>query len=572
MKILIRHLFVILFLCSSCLSNAQNNISTEGGKQSLLGTLVFNKKNEKLYLLPLSCEMNRLYEFKVDQLNYLTNTPFTYGKKLKENILNYELTRLENLDKRVAMISKNNLNSFQDKIQLYFKDEKMIYIDKNFYPNKIENSIDGFTQTMDGLFKLEFGNSFKIYYKPTNNSEVIEIFNLPIDKINQSNFCSFSYDIEYSKLTSISVKENDGFIIYIYDPQKKVMYPEISSKNSFNYITTKLNLFNTQGSATMNEIAKDMIPRLYTYEQNQVFVKYFTEKPKKKKSFFGELMADMGEGLMEAYGNNSMANNQKDELKNMEGVYPTLEYESMSKDIWTYIEKGGINNYNDSLVELTATYGFQFSGSISEDGETFLINSMPSDPSGKLKDFLTAKFDYTSLYELCPNKPELVSKMATLNNDLIAIEKKANLENAKIRRYSFTSEEIKDSSGLTYTNVKVLKDCKNFDLSNNTEGQVLKELINSNNKNLGVAIANLTSLSAQYLVINSQISGCMMNVDTKGLDDRYSTLVNRVSSGGMKTILLFTMSKVDKTLNSLKNSKLELENAKNVLESYKKSY
>ena len=87
------------------------------------------------------------------------------------------------------------------------------------------------------------------------------------NNIDESNFYSFSYDMQDSKLASVSVKNDDKFLVYIYNAEKKSLYPEVSVTNSFNFITTKLNLFNTTGSSTMAQIAKDMIPRLYTIDE-----------------------------------------------------------------------------------------------------------------------------------------------------------------------------------------------------------------------------------------------------------------------------------------------------------------
>ena len=568
------YLFLVFILTYQSVKG-QDNVTTEGGKQGILGTLMFNKSTNKLYVKPSGCEQNKLFEFKVDQSNYNLDisktTAFLLGKKMKERILNFELTRLKNLESRTALISKNNLNTIEDKIKFYFKDDKMVYVDKNYYSNKI-NSTD-FTETMDGLFKIEFSDNFKILYKPIASSEPIEIISLSKDKVNESNFYSFSYDMQDSKLASVSVKNDDKFLVYIYNAEKKSLYPEVSVTNSFNFITTKLNLFNTTGSTTMAQIAKDMIPRLYTIDEknNSILVEYVQEK-KKKKGFFSDL--DLGsalkEGVSQGTGGRYQPTESKVEEKIEEGAHPTKEYESMSKDIWTYIEDGGLNSYNDTLQELTATKGFLFSGSMSEDGNSLLINTMPTDPSGKLKEFATAKMDYTSLIALCPNKPDVIAELALLNQQFIAIEKKANLEEAKFKRFSIITEEVKDASGLAMTNVRVLKDCKNLDLENTSERDALKELVNNNYKNLGIAIANIALLSGQYIIINSRIDGCKLDIDTKGAEG-LGAIANGIAKGGLKVTLVSTMTKATKVLDSYKNSQSELDNAKKVLESYKKT-
>ena len=88
------YLFLAFFLTYQSVK-AQDNVTTEGGKQGILGTLMFNKSTNKLYVKPSGCEQNKLFEFKVDQSNYNLDisktTAFLLGKKMKERILNFEL-------------------------------------------------------------------------------------------------------------------------------------------------------------------------------------------------------------------------------------------------------------------------------------------------------------------------------------------------------------------------------------------------------------------------------------------------------------------------------------------------
>ncbi len=120
------------------------------------------------------------------------------------------------------------------------------------------------------------------------------------------------------------------------------------------------------------------------------------------------------------------------------------------------------------------------------------------------------------------------------------------------------------------TNVRVLKDCKNLDLENTSERDALKELVNNNYKNLVIAIANIASLSAQYVIINSRINGCQLDVDTKW-PEGLGAIANGIAKVGLKVTLVSTMAKATKVLDSYKNSQSELDNAKKVLESYKKT-
>jgi hypothetical protein len=133
--------------------------------------------------------------------------------------------------------------------------------------------------------------------------------------------------------------------------------------------------------------------------------------------------------------------------------------------------------------------------------------------------------------------------------------------------------EQADATGAMITEVKVLKDCKNLDLNNQTERDNLKTLIKERNNKVLETITDLTGVVADFIVINSEINGCQVKQEASGsaLLDGLSKLADKATKFGLKVSLVATTAKAKKLLENSKKTNEELKNYNKVLESYKKS-
>jgi hypothetical protein len=203
----------------------------------------------------------------------------------------------------------------------------------------------------------------------------------------------------------------------------------------------------------------------------------------------------------------------------------------------------------------------------------FVLTSNAVDPLKRFINFATQKFNYNELIEFCPNQPNTIKKLEELNTKLSDYETKINIAQSTVSRYTFNMSEQKDASGAIITEVKVLKDCKNLDLNNQTERENLKTLLKDRNNKIVETIGDLSGVVRDYITLNNEINGCQVKQEASGsaLLDGLSKFVDKATKFGLKASLVVTTARATKLLENSKKANEELKNYNKVLESYKKS-
>jgi hypothetical protein len=547
------YLFLALFLTYQSVK-AQDNVSTEAGKQVILGNLLINSSNNNLYLKTEGCEDSILYylNFDIDNWKFDYNNSNKYGNKLafkmygKKKIeeinqeAKLEISKTKVMSKFLVKDFKRGSNSIVDYYEEYLKSPQYSYINSIGIPEKLELGV--FFETYDGFYKLDFTDKCSISYKKHFNAAEENLLAVSLDTLNKDNFISFHNGLIGLNEMSISTKSNNGFNVQLYNTKLKQFHPEIiPSTNSYSSVSVSsrglqaLKIIPTV--QVVSEVNKDL--NLIIFSSTEV-------------SFF----------------------NKKDGLEKLKSPITTTDTLKQPKDLYAFAKSGGLAKYNDTLLEVLNFSKNNFTGSFDETGKSFNLTSFPNEPLGRLSSFTTEKFNYNELLEMCPNKPDVIKELAQLNQEFNQIEIKSRQEQSELKHFQFISEETKDASGLTITSVKVLKDCKNFDLENTTEKQVLKDLLKKKNGELGKAIVNLISVSSKFIVLNSKINGCDASGgdgSSTGVLASIEKIANKVTQGGLKLILVSTGTRVTNILNSTKNAQSEVENAEKVIESYKKT-
>jgi hypothetical protein len=543
-------LFLVLSLSLQSLKG-QDNASTEAGKQVILGNLLINSNNNNLYIKKEGCEDSILYNLNFDLNNWkfdINNSPnpkaakltmkFLGKKKLEEIDENskLEISKTKVMGKFLLMDYKRGTNSVIDYYEEYLKSPQYSYINNIGIAEKLE--LGKYIETYDGFYKLDFTDKCSITYKKHFNAEEENLLSVSLDTLNKDNFVSFYNLIGFNEM-SISTKSNNVFNIQLYNTKAKQFHPEITpSTNSYSSVGLSLKgLRFIPTIQVVSDLKKDLNLIIFSSTES---------------SFF----------------------NKSDELESIKNARTTIDTLKQPKDFYAFAKNGGLAKYNDTLLEVLNFSKNNFTGSFDESGKSFNLSSFPNDPLGRLSNFATEKFNYNELIDLCPNKPDVVKELAQLNEEFNQIEIKSRQEQSELKHFQFISEETKDASGLPITSVRVLKDCKNFDLENTTEKQVLKDLLKKKNSELGKAITNLTSVSSKFITINSKINGCNAagsDGSSSGILASIEKIANKAAQGGLKLMLVSSGTRVTSILNSTKNAKSEVENAEKVLESYKKS-
>ena len=544
------YLFLVFILTYQSVKG-QDNVSTEGGKQVILGNLLINSTNNNLYLKKEGCEDSILYNLNFDINNWkfdVNNSPNPKAAKLTMKLLGkkkleeidenakLEITKTKGMSKFLVKDYKRGSNSVVDYYEEYLKSPQYSYINNIGIAEKLE--LGKFIETYDGFYKLEFTDKCLITYKKHIDATEENLLSVSLDNLNKDNFISFYNLIGFNEM-SISTKSENGYNVQLYNTKAKQLHPEITpSLNSYSSVGLSIKgLRFIPTVQVLSEVNKDLNLIIFSSTESSYF-------------------------------------NKSDELESIKNVKTTVDTLKQPKDFYAFAKTGGLSRYNDTLLEVLNFSKINFSGSFDETGKSFNLSSFPNDPLGRLSSFAGEKFNYNELIDLCPNKPDVIKELAALNQEFNQIEIKSRQEQSELKHFQFISEETKDASGLPITSVRVLKDCKNFDLENTSEKQILKELLKKKNSELGKAITNLTSVSSKFIVLNSKINGCNAaggDGSSTGILASIEKVANKAAQGGLKLILVSTGTRVTNILNSTKNAQSEVENAEKVLESYKKS-
>jgi hypothetical protein len=533
---------------------AQDNTVTEIKKTEIIGNLLYIPNSKNVYLATSGCDNSQLYKLQFDVKNWEYDSRNLGGTKLQQKmalsligkekmefVKKAEAHNLSNIGVFVEKLFETQANNFI-LLQKNLDNEGVIYIDGNNMIHRLK--FNEFVSTSIGDIMLKEADKFQVIYKLGETEEPTEIFSGDLSLFNKNTVSALSYKKEQDNL-SIAVKADTKYIIYSYNSAQKLFYPEkIESNNRFAEIGNTL-----RGLRSVPAI-------------------YLIDKINKEDS---TLTISINE-ISDLSSKGKFNTPKKASVDTM-----TLSWRNFkTKDLLTYYYNGGKYNYNDTLVGLTSFENFTFTGYFGENKKEFVLTSFPYDPKMRIVEFQGQKTNFDEMIELCPNAPDVVRRIEALNNRLETIKRNSAIEDAKINRFQFIIEEAKDENGLEITNIKVLKDCKLFDINDDNNRKAISDLVSEVREKRATASSELSNVISEFTAVNAQIKGLcksMDEVDPSGpkLLTKMANVADKASKGVLQAQLIGTASKATELYNSVKASKEQLDNAKKVIENYKKA-
>lgn len=533
--------------------NAQDNTTTEIKKTEIIGNLLYIPNSKNVYLATSGCDNNQLYKLQFDDKNWEFETRNFGGTKLQQKMA-LSLIGKEKIEfvKKVEAHNLSNIGVFVEK--LFESQNKLFLLDQNFFDKDGIIYLDGntlfhslklneFVPISIGYIMVKESDKFQVFYKLSENDEPIEIFSGDLSLFNKNNVSTLSYQKDEENL-SLVVKVDSKYIVYAYHTGQKLFYPEkLESKNRYAEIgKTTRGLRSVPAILLLDIINKDSSFIISRNEISDLSSKGKFTTPKKA------------------------------------GV-DTITMSSSSlkkKDLFTYLYNGGKYNYNDTLVVLNNFKENTFTGYFGENKNEFVLTSFPYDPKLGMIEFQGQKTNFDEMIELCPNAPDVVRRIEALNNRLETIKRNSAIEDAKINRFQFIIEEAKDESGLEVTNIKVLKDCKLFDISDDNNRKAISELVSEVREKRSIASSELSNVISEFTAVNAQIKGLCKSVEEVDPSapkflTKMANVADKASKGVLQAQLVGTASKATELFNSVKASKEQLDNAKKVIDNYKKA-
>ena len=589
------YLFLVFFLTYQSVK-AQDNVTNSLDADAKIGTLLYNKTNNNFYLKFKDCVDSTLYKVKIDEQNWKVNYPKLLSMNDAVALNQFSLPiHYYRLNFYLKNSLKNDLKSYSSILKNEIKKGGTYYIGREGIPYSIERREGVYKIPGEGEIEIkkkdtmfQFSFKYKELEKQVKNieSEPIEkiMFTLTPTAFNQFN--CFSVDDEKEK-GSISFEVESGYNIAIIDFSKDQYYKDGYSSNfGYNYIEKKF-MSKKRSLLYLSEYKSSEIEEYYEKTKAEIeTAKTATSKmfgqvsPKYSDAEIKQMQSNLENKYKYLKENGTIMNvtetakDVDDKLKKIETTefYPGLTFiPNESKVFNNYVFKGGFDNFNDSLVQIMNLTDYQFKGYT--ENNMFVLTSNAVDPLKRFINFATQKFNYNELIEFCPNQPNTIKKLEELNTKLSDYETKINIAQSAVSRYTFNMSEQKDASGAIITEVKVLKDCKNLDLNNQTERENLKTLLKDRNNKIVETIGDLSGVVRDYITLNNEINGCQVKQEASGsaLLDGLSKLADKATKFGLKASLVGTTARATKLLENSKKANEELKNYNKVLESYKKS-
>jgi len=539
----------LIFLLLSAGVNSQDNVTNELKKIEIIGSFLYNNENGSTYFVSSDCENQKILKLEFDNNNWAYDTRNLGGNKLQQKmtlaiigkekmkiIEKAEINSLANMGVLMGKVFEFSNNPFEA-ISGNLNKQGTFYIDpRNNYTQLKEGE---YLPTFDGNVKIVTGESYLVFFKTNKNDEEVEIFNGDLKDFNSKTVTSISYNQVIGNF-AITTKTENGFLIRYYNAKEKKFFPE-KTETQFNFcrvgqILKGFNLVNSAESITKIDV-----------DNRSLLI---------KKVEISEI-------------------NKKGEFETSKKPQLTIDTLNKSqKDWFEFLYKGGRYKYNDSLWGFGNFDNYTFTGYYADTKQSLTLTSMPYDPRMQAQDYLNEKMDFKELIEMCPNAPEVVSKIELLNQKLETIKRQGLIDNAKIKRYQFVIEEVKDVSGMDITNIKILKDCKIYDLNDSTNRNGLKELVNEVRGAREKAIDDLSETIIQYNNLSKSVKNlcsAIQDIDTGGskLLGSLTKIADKSAKGVLLATLVSTTTKATELFNSYKAAKEQLDNAKKAIDNYK---
>ncbi len=592
-SILILTIFVFNF--NSFGQETNNTGSLETGVK--IGNLFINKGTGDLYIKFKDCLDTNIYKLEIDDQNWKVKFP-KWGTMDDAVALNqFSLPRhYYTMSYYLKNYFKNNSKSFFSILKNQIKKGNVYYISRLGIPYQIDRK--------EGIYKIDGEGEIHIIKQDTSylfsfkyidvekqfkniQSELIQKNMFILNSTDFERLSCFSVD-EQKEKGSLSFDTGSEYKISVIDLSKNQSYQDLYSSNSgYNFIEKKL-MSKKRALYYINSMSESEIGLYYEKSKleidslKKVTTKIFGQvSPTYSETDINKLKVDLEYKYKYLKDNGSLmyvtetAKVASDKLKKIETseVYPGITFSPGDSKVFNnYIFKGGFENFNDSLVQILNLTEYQLDGYV--DKNRFVLTSNFVDPLKRFNTYTAEKLNYKELIEFCQNQPNTILKLETLNNKLSDIENKINLAQTSISRYSFNLSEQKDASGSIITEIKVLKDCKNYDLNNQTEREGLKALVKDRNNKISEAVLILAGVLKDYILINTEIKGCQLKQDSpsgSALVDGLSKFADKASKLALQASLVATTTKATKLLDNSKKANDELSNYSKVLESYNKS-
>jgi hypothetical protein len=554
------------------------------------GSVLVNKTNSELYLKLSSCTDSNIYKLRFAPEN---------SKGVASNL---ELYRpfIEDVSKYLVETSSNVNNYAYAKI-IASKDtlkENIHYISRIGYPYLIPSN-GNFIQTSDGYFKVDTTGDLKIFYKSSIDSAEALLFNnkgvnKPIIDYDDDEFRAFSYDIKNGKISlsfgfeidtdelkaivdsaySAGLKydgtKEESYDIYVYDTQKQLLHPDIiDADNPYNWVLFDdvyscqiINNREIYANGVESEIDK-LREDVSKYPTLTLTKEHIIELEKHLKN--------IEETNLVFYSHQITKINKKGEFSKVKKRWTRLDDDPFldKTNVKFYIE-GGLSPYNDSLFYINNLTDHVFNGFKSDNNEFVATGSSePQDPQSRFQDYVKQSLGMSELADLCPNMPNTILSIEKLNQDMIQLERSVTKANLSQKQFQFVSEEKKDANGLTFTEVKVLRNCIPYDLNDVKIRAVLREFSKKQLSAFLTAIKDGVVLVNRVKTLNSEINQCKQ--ESSGAGAGLDKILSTVSKGGLKVTLGAVAIRGTKIIESVNASKSELENLNKVLDSYDKT-
>lgn len=540
---------VMLFIFQFIFSQEKNTIEVK--KVEINGNLLYNKINGNIYFTKNDCDDNKIVKLGTDLDQWEIDLRTFGGSKLQQKMMlgmmskeqkearsNNEAHFLKNIKNILDPIFEYSNNPYEI-IKKGTKNDKIYYVDSRYQTYPL---IEGeFVASNDGNFMVSSKDSFRITYKSEISKDPVILFSGDINQFNFNNVSSISF-FQYEKVLSIVVKNNNKYSVRAYNTLHNVFYPE-SFESDFNF--SKVN-FSMRGLK--------VVPELITVSSINDESKYVLLN----KNEISDL-------------------NKKGEFNTPKKLISSIDtLRKYSKDLLSFLFSGGKYEYNDTLIALNNFENHSFSGYYSESENNFLLTSYPFDATMKMNDFSGTKQTFDELIEFCPSAPFVIKEIANLNQQLEETKRKGNIDDARMKKFQFKIEEVKDAKGAEITEIKILKDCKLFELSDSSNRKAISELVEEVRKNRQEAIGNLSNALTKFTKLLADVKMlCTVteDIDTGGskLLGGLSKIADKASKGVLQAQLVGTITKTTELFNSYKASKEQLDNAKKAIENYKEA-
>lgn len=542
-------LILVIFLLFSTYSYSQENVTNEMKKTEIIGSFLYSPTSGNVYLISSDCENQKLLKLEFDDKNWKYDTRNLGGNSLQQKMSLAIIGK-----EKMKLVEKNEINTLSnlgylmDKVFDYsnnpylaisknFTSDGIFYIDPRYNYTKLK--ADEFVPTFDGNVKVVSNEKFSIYFRSHFNDTVEEIFSADPNEFNLNNVKSIAFN-QYDKNLAITVKKEGIYITRYYNSEFKKFFPE-STETKYNFCRVGQILKGLKGVTSVSYISS-LDP-----DKKIVFIQNIEVSELNKKGDF-------------------------ESSKKPQSTTDTLI--KFPKDWVEYFYNGGKYQFSDTLTGLGSFDNYTFTGYYAESNNAFTLTSYPYDPRMQSVEFLSAKTDFKDLIEMCPNAPEVVREMEELNTKLEEIKRQGLIDNAKMKRFQFTIEETKDPDGMDVTNIKILKDCKLYDLNDSTNRNSLKELVNTVRTTRAKAIDELNETINKYTTLSKRVKSLCsttQDIDTQGskLLGALSKVADKSSKALLLSTLVSTTTKATELFNSYKAAKDQLDNAKKAIDNYK---